>query len=175
MTDPHPLGFLRLSFALLSALDSRHFHYWVQPVHYLVRALHILSMGAFFGGVSVLDLRLLGRGRMVPFKPVAEHLLPFLYWSFGVCFVSGLVLFFYDPVHVGSHAYFVPKLLLIGTGLAVIATYRRTRFRFAFGEVAAMPRSARAAAIASLVIWTGVVVCSCLNTEAAPKVYLQPY
>jgi ribose/xylose/arabinose/galactoside ABC-type transport system permease subunit len=103
---------------------------------------------------------------------VAENVLPYLYGTFAVTFISGLLLFFYDPVHVGSHAYFVPKLLLLMLGLVVVSLYRRTRFGEAFLPGGAMPLSARLAGVASLLLWTGVVVCSCLNTEAAPKVVL---
>jgi hypothetical protein len=166
------LQFMRIPFDVLTALDSRTFHYALQPVHHLVRLAHILAMALFFGGVAVLDLRLIGLGRALPFRPVAENLLPYLYGTFAITCVSGLVLFFYDPLHVGSHAYFVPKLLLLVLGLAVVCLYRRTRFGAAFAPGGAMPLSARLAGVASLLLWTGVIVCSCLNTEAAPKVAL---
>jgi hypothetical protein len=141
-------------------------------MHYLVRLAHIVGMALFFGGVAMLDLRLLGWGRALPFRPVAENVLPYLYVTFAITFITGLLLFFYDPVHVGSHAYFVPKLLLLLLGMGVVASYRRKRFGEAFRPGAVMPASARLAGLVSLVLWSGVVICSCLNTEAAPKVLL---
>ncbi len=173
MLDPHPLAFMRLPFDLLVALDSRGFHYALQPVHHLVRLVHILAMAVFFGGVAMLDLRLLGWARPLSMRALAQALLPWIYWSFGICFATGLLLFFYDPVHVGSHGYFVPKLLLILLGSILAVAYRRTRFHLAFVESTSMPASARVAGTISLLLWTGVIVCSCLNTEAAPKVFLR--
>jgi hypothetical protein len=173
MTDPHPLAFMRLPFDLLAALDSRAFHYALQRFHHLVRLSHILAMAGFFGAVAMLDLRLLGYGRVLPFRPVAEQILPWLYWSFGITIGTGLMLFFYDPVHVGSHGYFVPKLLLIVLASLLVLAYRRTQFGLAFTETQTMPLSARVAGGLSLALWTGVIVCSCLNVEAAPKVILR--
>jgi hypothetical protein len=98
---------------------------------------------------------------------------PWLYVSFAIAAASGLALFFYDPVHVGSHAYFAPKLILIAFGLTSIALYRRTRFGAAITAPAAMPLSAKIAGAVSLTIWTAVVICSSLNVEAAPKVLLR--
>jgi hypothetical protein len=172
MSDLQPLAFMRIPFGVLTMLDSRGFHYALQPVHHLVRLAHIVGMSLFFGGVALLDLRLLGLGRALPFRPVAENVLPYLYGTFALSLVTGLLLFFYDPVHVGSHAYFVPKLLLLVLGVVVVGLYRRTRFGAAFAPGDTMPISARLAGVASLLLWTGVVVCSCLNTEAAPKVAL---
>jgi dipeptide/tripeptide permease len=86
-------------------------------------------------------------------------------------------LFFYDPVHVGSHAYFSLKLLLTLLGLVNAALFRRSAHFAAFAPDA--PASAkpsahvRFAGAVSLALWTGVVVCACLNVEAAPKVLLR--
>ena len=173
MQDQHTLAFMRIPFSVLESLDSRELHFWMQSVHHLIRLLHILAMGAFFGAVATIDLRLLGWQRTVPLRAIAIQVLPLLYFSFGVTIVTGVALFLYDPVHTGSHAYFTPKLILIVAGMAVVAYYRKTRFGVAMRAEARMPSSARLAGALSLALWTGVVVCSCLNTEAAPKVYLR--
>ena len=173
MPDTHALAFLRIPFDVLEQLDSRQLHFWMQPVHHLVRLLHVLSMGAFFGAVATMDLRLIGWRRAVPFRAIAIQVLPILNATFGVTMATGIALFFYDPVHAGSHAYFTPKLLLILAGMATVVTYRRTRFGQAIRADGRMPASAVIAGALSLSLWTGVVVCSCLNTEAAPKVYLR--
>jgi hypothetical protein len=173
MNETQAFAFLHLPYGLLIALDHRSFHFALQPFHHLVRLAHILSSAGFFGAVALLDLRLIGWPNTLPFRPFAEQVLPWLYGSFGMAVVSGLALFLYDPVHVGSHAYFAPKLILIACGLAIIALYRRTAFRAAFAPGAAMPASAKITGAASLAIWTAVVICSSLNVEAAPKVLLR--
>ena len=157
----------------LIALDNRPLHFAMQPYHHLVRLVHVATTGAFFGGIGLLDLRLLGWRGTVPLKAFAEHVLPWLYATFAVAVATGAALFAYDPVHVGSHAYFAPKLLLIGLGLANALLFHSTAYLRAVAVEGTLPFSARAAGAVSLVIWTAVVVCSSLNVEGVPKVLLR--
>jgi hypothetical protein len=177
MADPNALDFLRIPSDVLVALDWRPYHFALQPYHYLVRIAHVVSMAAFFGGIAALDLRLMGWRLTLPLRSFADHVLSWLYVTFSLAIVSGLALFLYDPVHVGSHAYFTLKLVLTALGLANAALFRRS------GDLAGLageaPASAGPSARArlvgalSLALWTGVVVCACLNVEAAPKVLLR--
>lgn len=106
-------------------------------------------------------------------RPFAEHVLPWLYATFGVALASGVALFLYDPVHVGAHAYFTPKLILVGLGVANALLFHRTGYVAALAAEARMPLGARLAGAASLAIWLGAMACACLNVEAAPKVLLR--
>ena len=173
MTEHHVLAFLRIPYWLLIALSSRALHFEMQPYHHLIRIVHILSMSAFFGGIGLLDLRLIGLRATVPLKAFAEHTLPWLYATFGVALLSGIALFFYDPVHVGSHAYFTLKLILVLLGLVNAGLFHRSGYVAALAAETRMPRSARVAGAVSLAIWTGVIVTACLNTEPAPRVLLR--
>jgi hypothetical protein len=173
MADPSLFDPLRIPAQALIALDYRPLRFAMQPYHYVVRLAHVVSIGAFFGGIVLLDLRLLGWRGTVPLRAFAESVLPWLYATFGFAVVSGVALFLYDPVHVGSHAYFAPKLLLIALGLANALLFHRTTYLMALAAERAMPTSARVAGALSLVLWTAVVVCSSLNVEPAPKVLLR--
>ena len=173
MAEHHVLAFLRIPYGVLIALSSRALHFQMQPYHHLVRILHILSMAAFFGGIGLLDLRLMGVRGTVPLRPFAEHVLPWLYASFAVSVLSGVALFLYDPVHVGSHAYFSVKLILVLLGLANAGLFHRSGYVAALAAEARMPASARVAGAVSLAIWVGVVVMACLDTEPAPRVMLR--
>jgi hypothetical protein len=177
MADPNALDVIRIPSDVLVALDWRPYHFALQPYHYLVRLTHVVSMAAFFGGIVALDLRLMGWRVTLPLQPFADLVLPWLYVTFGVALVSGIALFFYDPVHVGSHAYFSLKLLLTLLGLVNAALFRRSAyFPAATAETpasAVTPAHVRLAGAVSLALWTGVVVCACLNVEAAPKVLLR--
>jgi len=172
MADPNALDFLRIPSDALVALDWRPYHFALQPYHYLVRLAHVVSMGAFFGGVAALDLRLMGWRGTLPLRPFADLLLPWLGVTFAVAIVSGLALFFYDPVHVGSHAYFTLKLLLIALGMISAALLRRSD-AFATDAPGVPSAYAKLIGAVSLALWTGVVVCSSLNVEAVPKVLLR--
>lgn len=173
MPDLHPLAFLGVPTDILVALDYRPFRFALQPYHYLVRMAHILSMAAFFGGIALLDLRLMGVRAGVPLKAFAAHVLPWLYGTFGVAILTGIALFLYDPVHVGSHAYFSLKLILVGAGLANATLFHRTGYVAALATESMPPLQARWAGSVSLAIWCGVLACSCLNVEAAPKLLLR--
>ena len=173
MADPHALAFLRIPTAILIALDYRPFHFAMQPYHYLVRLLHVLFMAAFFGGIALLDFRLVGVRRVAPLRSLAAYVQPWLYVSFAVTTVTGVALFLYDPVHVGSHVYFTPKLILIALGLGNAALFHSTGYAPALAADYSVSAGARMAGAMSLLIWTGVVVCACLNVEAAPKVLLR--
>ncbi|HEY4174196.1 MAG TPA: hypothetical protein VGM42_14295 [Rhodopila sp.] len=173
MSGGHPFVFLRLPFDLLAALDSRTFHYALQPYHHLVRMTHVLTVAAFFGGIMQLDLRLMGWRATVPLRAFAEHVLPWLYGTFGVAIVTGLALFFYDPIGVGSHGYFTPKLIFLLIGLANAAVFHRSGYVAALASESRMPTSARIAGAVSLLTWIAVMVFASLNVEGAPKVLLR--
>lgn len=168
----HPLAFLRLPYAVLGALDLRSFHFALQPVHYLVRVAHILSASIFFGILVLLDVRLMGLHPGLAMRGLAEAALPWLYGTFAIALTTGLLLFFYDPVHVGSHGFFSPKLLLLALALANTLWFRRFHFGAAFSPSGAMPAHVRLAGAVSCLLWLGVMVCSMLNTEAAPNLAL---
>jgi hypothetical protein len=173
MADPHTLDFLRIPTDTLIALDWRPLHFAMQRYHHLVRMAHILSVSLFFGGIALLDLRLTGVRGTVPLRPFAEHTLPWLWATFGIGVVTGIALFFYAPVHVGAHAYFTAKLVLIGAGLVNAAIFHRTGYLSALDAAGTPPTSARWAGALSFLCWVGVMVCACLNVEAEPKVFLR--
>ena len=172
MSDPNVLEMIRLPSALLIALDWRPLHFALQPFHHLIRLTHIVTMAGFYGVIGVLDLRLMGWNGAVPLRPLARHVLPLLYGLFAVALVTGVALFLYAPVKVGSHAYFTPKLILIALGLANAGVFHRAGYGSAL-TADVMPRHARLAGAVSLALWTAVLVCACLNVEAEPKVLLR--
>lgn len=173
MPDPHALSLLYIPSDVLIALDNRAYRFALQPYHHLVRLTHILSISAFFGAILLLDLRLIGVRATLALRSLSEFVMPWIYWTFGIGIVTGVMLFFYDPVHVASHAYFSLKLILIALGLVNATLFNRRGFILAMNATGAMPRHARIIGAVSLAIWVGVMICACLNVEAAPKVLLR--
>jgi hypothetical protein len=177
MADPNILDFMRIPSEALVALDWRPYHFASQPYHYLVRAAHVVSMAAFFGGVAVIDLRLMGSRATPPLRALSDLMTPWLPLMFWTAIVSGFALFLYDPVHVGSHAYFSLKLLLTLLGFANALVIRRSKSFAALSAeppaLMASPASVRFLGLVALLLWTGVIVCACLNVEAMPKVLLR--
>lgn len=173
MPDPHALSFLYIPTDILVALDNREYRFALQPYHHLVRMAHILTVSAFFGAIVLLDLRLAGLRAAVPLKALSELVMPFVYWTFGIGLVTGILLFLYDPVHVASHAYFSLKLIFIALGLINALLFNRKGFGLALAAPGTVPRHARIVGIVSLLIWSGAMICATLNVEAAPKVLLR--
>ena len=173
MSDPHALSFLYIPTDILVALDNRDYRFALQPYHHLVRMAHILTISTFFGAIVLLDVRLTGLRAAVQLKALSELAMPFIYWTFGIGVVTGILLFFYDPVHVASHAYFSLKLILVALGMVNALLFNRKGFGLALAAPGAVPRHARVVGAVSLLIWAGVMICATLNVEAAPKVLLR--
>jgi hypothetical protein len=173
MADPSFFDPIRIPVEALVALDWRPYHFAIQPYHYLVRVVHVVSMAAFFGGIGLLDFRLMGWRGTVPLRNFAEHVLPWLWVTFAVAVTTGLALFLFDPVRVGSHAYWAPKLVAIGLGLANAALFHRIGYIVALSAEGTMPLSARISGGLSLTCWTAAIVFACLDAEGMPKVLLR--
>ena len=173
MADPSVFDALRIPSETLIALDHRGYHFALQPWHHIVRMVHVVSSAAFFGGVIVLDLRLIGIRRAAILGPFSADILPWLYGMFAISIITGGLLFLYDPVHVGSHAYFMPKLILIFFGIANAGFYNYFAYESALNSNNSLPRSAKLAGSISLAVWLSVMACASLNAEPAPKVLLR--
>lgn len=173
MADPSVFDAIRIPSATLIALDWRPFHFALQPYHYIVRAAHVVSMAAFFGLIGLIDLRLMGYVAGIRLRPLVRQSAPWLHVSAALWSVTGLALFFYDPVHVGSHAFFTLKLILTVLGLANAVMLHRRDYLSDLALRDQMPRAAQIAGALSLLFWTGALVCACLNVEEAPKVLLR--
>jgi hypothetical protein len=173
MADPSLFDPIRIPAQALVALDWRPYHFALQPYHYLVRTAHLVSMAAFYGGIGLLDFRLMGWRGTVPLRAFAEHVLPWLYATFAVVVATGAALFLYDPVRVGSHAYWAPKLIAVALGLVNAALFHRTSYVAALAAEATLPVSARVAGALSLAFWTAALVYASLDAEGPPKVLLR--
>jgi hypothetical protein len=169
MLDASSLDATQLSSAALVAAYGRAFHAVVQPWHYLLRAGHIVSAAAFFGGIVLLDLRLIGVRSAVGLRAFSADITPYLYITFGIAVVSGILLFLYDPALVASRAYFVPKIISITFGLVNAALYNRIAYARALAAQAGTPLSAKLAGALSIAFWFGVMAFSAMNVEGVPN------
>src|SRR5580704_9584679 len=85
MFDPsQALAGFQIPSDLLVAMDNRDLHFAMQPWHYLIRILHVMSISAFFGGIVLLDLRLIGLRAVAPLQGFVQHIIPWLYVTFAV-------------------------------------------------------------------------------------------
>ncbi len=155
MTDPGaPLAALE---RLPLAVAMRH-DLWLYPI---VEIFHIAGFVTLVGSIIVLDLRLLGLSKTLPVQALARHVLP---WSIGALVVivpSGLLMFIAHAGDlIGNTAFVIKMSLLFCAGLNAAlfhaGTYRNVA---AWDRDVAIPLAARLHALASLLIWIGVLAC----------------
>jgi len=78
-----------------------------------VEILHIIGFVVLVGSILALDLRLLGLGRAIAIKPMAQLLLPLSRCGFVLAISMGFLLFSADASHVVKNPAFQTKLLLL--------------------------------------------------------------
>jgi hypothetical protein len=131
---------------------------WVFPV---LEAVHVWSLGLFFGTVAVFDLRLFGVGlRREPVSEVARRLLPWTGAGFACMAASGGLLLWSEPMKCyGSTAFRIKLAAMILAGVNALAFHLTTyRGVAAWDETRATPGAARLAGFVSLALWICVVV-----------------
>jgi len=127
----------------------------------LVESSHVLSLTLFVGLTTMMDLRLLGLTlRHVPVSQVTARLLPWIRVGFGVMAFTGVLLFYAIPVRNYQNIFFRVKMVLLVLALINVWYFhtRTERTVDAWDLAARTPKAARVAAIASLVLWAGIVV-----------------
>lgn len=121
---------------------------WAYPA---VTVLHLLGVALLLGAIVALDLRLLGRGSALPLSPLAAHLLPIAWAGFAVATVTGVALFATAATAYAANGVFLAKLIVLAAaGLNALALHRS-------GGVRARGMAPRAAAVASVALWTAAV------------------
>lgn len=126
----------------------------------LVESSHVLSLGLFVGTTVMMDLRLLGiTFRRVPASSFTEQLLPWTRIGFAVMVITGLLLFYSNPLRYYHDVFFRFKVVVLAlAGLNVWLFHSRVHRRVEEWDREEPPRAARAAAAVSIVCWTLVVV-----------------
>src|SRR5262245_61812423 len=79
-----------------------------------IESVHVLTLGLFVGFAAMLDLRLLGVAFMhIPVSVMAKRLLPWTGGAFVVMVISGIVVFYANPLHFYHNVFFRVKLLML--------------------------------------------------------------
>ena len=134
--------------ALLAALeqstigDAMRSWRWLYPI---VNVAHIFGISLLFGAVVTLDLRYLGVWRSVDRDILSRVLVPVALAGFVLAVLAGALLFTTDAQKYADMALFQVKLGLIAFAIANIIWLAQKR--------------AAAAALVSLVCWTGAIIC----------------
>ncbi|MBX3429924.1 MAG: hypothetical protein KF779_10105 [Hyphomonadaceae bacterium] len=144
----------------LSGTELRAFFYRFEDFDWLFVFAHVASAAVLLGSILIVDLRIIGVTREISLRKLAVLALP---WSVGgaiVALLSGAVMLLFDPIAVGVHTYFLPKMALILLGLLNALAFHR----FINLEAAETPNAgARFAGALSIALWVGVFLCASLN------------
>lgn len=109
-----------LPVALLVWLATANLRLWVyglRPVYGAFRFLHLLGMAGFLGMLLLIEVKRLGFFPTTSITAARLPMLTLMNTAFAVTVLSGIALFLYDPIGVGLHTMFLPKLALIALGL----------------------------------------------------------
>lgn len=136
-------------------------HPWIYPG---LTVLHLVGLGALFGGLLILDLRLLGRASTLDPVTLARLAVPVALAGFALCLVTGGLMFAAHADEVwASRAFRVKLVLILIAGLNALWFHRRV----ALGRTGspgprgeAVPdRLALAQGLLSLALWIAVIAC----------------
>lgn len=148
----------------LGALDHTPLATWVQaePLAFpLIEATHVISVMLVFGSIAMLDLRLLGvSSRNYGVVKISDEVLPWTWVSFLIAVITGTLLFIGQATNYLNNNEFKVKMVLMavaGVNLAIFHFFTWNKVQN-WNEGVPTPISAKAAAILSLTLWSGVVI-----------------
>jgi hypothetical protein len=131
---------------------------WLYPA---VEIAHIVGIVLLVGAVAMFDLRLLGLSRSLPVRQMAGHLLPWSVTGLVLVAATGFMMFTAHATEFFENPAFLLKMILI-----VVAGINALLFHVGVYQSVmhwsintAAPASARVSALASLMLWIGVIAC----------------
>jgi hypothetical protein len=129
---------------------------WLYPI---IEIAHIVGFVVLVGAAVMFDLRLLGLSRRLPVTGMARHHLPWARAALVLVVPSGVMMFMAHATEFAANPAFQIKLILLAAAGLNALVFHRGAFRRVAGwdGDAAAPPAARAAAVASLALWVGVI------------------
>jgi len=139
---------------------------WAWPV---CETLHFTGLCFLFGTIGIFDLRLLGVAKRVPIAAL-HRLVPWGVAGYLVNVTTGSMFLLTEPdQYVFNTAFHFKMLFMALAGLNVAMFYLRVfREIRPIGAGGDLPRAAKLAGGASLLLWVGVMVCGRLLTFYRP-------
>ncbi len=131
---------------------------WVWP---LVESTHVLTVALFVGVLVMVDLRLLGFAfKDTRVSTMTSRVLPWSIAGFCVMVVSGLLLFYSNPVDYVHNVWFRAKVILLVVAAVNAWTFHRrvSQDRERWDSQPKPPLSVRLVAATSVSVWAGVIL-----------------
>jgi hypothetical protein len=126
---------------------------WAFP---LIETIHILALTVLFGGIMLVDFRLLGIAvRTIPVARIQQELHRYVNVSLVVIILTGIMLFLSEALKAYDNAAFFPKIILLA--LAIVYHYT-VHAKAAASPLPSGPAWGKVAALVSMALWLGVGV-----------------
>lgn len=125
----------------------------------MMETLHFLGLSTLVGSIAIVDLRILGVGRAMPFGPMLR-LIPLAVAGLVINIVSGFFMFTTDPYMYWPNPAFRIKLVLvlIAAANALWFMYAEQRKIAALGIDERPDTSARVVALVSIILWILIIL-----------------
>ena len=131
-------------------------HAWVWPA---AETLHFIGLAMLIGVIGLMDLRLLGVAKRLPFAPL-HRLLPWGICGFAICLTTGTLFFTGDPFqYIHNGVFWMKMLFILLAGINVLLFYVTGVFKNieTLGAGDDAPFAAKLIAGTSLFLWVGVM------------------
>ena len=132
-----------------------------QYVWPLLESTHVLTLCLFVGTAFITDLRLLGwTMKQIPVSHVTGRLLPWTRMGFVLMAVTGVLIFYSDPVRYYHNLFFrIKVILLIVAAINIYVFHAGIHRRVAQWDLDInLPREVRVAGAVSLLVWAFIVI-----------------
>jgi hypothetical protein len=156
----------------LASLENSGFGSWVRESSSLwayptILFMHTVGLGFLVGLNVAIDLRILGVARKLPLAPF-ERFYQVMWLAFWINTLSGTALLIADATTKLTNRVFYIKMGCIFLAVVSMVLIRRRVFRSPAIDRDALAASARALAVASLVLWAGAITAGRLMAYFGP-------
>lgn len=130
---------------------------WLYPT---IETLHLLGIATLFGSILLLDLRLIGLGRMLDPRQLFRWVVPVTLLGFLCAAVTGFLLFVAQPATLIASRLFLYKISLIfllGTNAAALHTGINTKLDSSTDPEKGFSFFIRMQALFSIIGWATVI------------------
>jgi hypothetical protein len=128
---------------------------WVWPT---LETLHFVGLSMLFTTVLVVNLRLLGMIKVVPYSAVYQ-LLPIGMIGFGINLITGMLFFVGVPAQYNANAVFYWKIVFVLLGGVNLTYFMVVDDAWTAGSNVDAPASSKLAAASAIFIWMAVLFC----------------
>jgi hypothetical protein len=127
----------------------------------IIEGSHIMALSFSVGMIMILDMRLLRISfRSQTVSSIMEQLMPFTLAGFAIEMLTGVLLFLTQAVKAYGNPFFRAKMILLLLA-GINALYYQIKYypKMAEWDRTATPVGVRIVAVASLILWAGVIAC----------------